>query len=249
MKLAGKVGLITGGTRGIGAATAVELARGGVDVALVARNIDGLAEQASDAVRSLGRRCALIPGDMGKPHDATRSVEEATEQLGAVDILVHAAGEGARGGLFDTSEDAWYGAFQVHVHALFHLCRACVPAMKAKREGAIIAISSAAGLRGCVGALAYGAAKGALPNLVRALARELADDNVRVNCVSPGVIRTRFQDYLTPKQVQNNIEHRIPLHREGEPEDVASLIAALITNDYITGENFVIDGGQTMRIA
>ncbi|MBK5272567.1 MAG: SDR family oxidoreductase, partial [Bacteroidia bacterium] len=73
-------------------------------------------------------------------------------------------------------------------------------------------------------------------------------DNIRVNCVSPGVIRTRFQDYLTPQQVKNNIDNRIPLHREGTPKDVAEAICMLIKNDFITGENIVIDGGMTMRI-
>ncbi|MGH9448007.1 MAG: SDR family NAD(P)-dependent oxidoreductase [Terriglobia bacterium] len=248
MKLEGKIALITGGTRGIGAATALELATRGVDVALVARTMNGPAEKARDALRSLGRRCALISGDMGRPQDAKRCVEETERQLGGVDILIHAAGEGVRGSLLDTSVEAWYGAFEIHVHALFHLCRACVPAMKTKHGGAIIAISSTAGLRGCLGALAYSVAKGALPNFVRALARELAGDDIRVNCVSPGIIRTRFQDYLTPEQVRNNVDCRIPLHREGKPQDVAELITALVANDYITGENFVIDGGQTMRI-
>jgi NAD(P)-dependent dehydrogenase (short-subunit alcohol dehydrogenase family) len=249
MNLESKIGLITGGTGGIGAATALEFARHGAQVALVARKMDGRAEKVRDAVRSAGGRCELIRGDMAKPKEATGCVEETIRRFGGVDILVHAAGEGARGGLLDTSIDAWYYSFETHVHALFHLCRACVPAMRTKRQGAIIAISSTAGLRGCVGAFAYGIAKGALPNFVRALARELADDNVRVNCVSPGIIRTHFQDYLTPEQVRHNVEQRIPLHREGKPEDVAEIITLLAVNDYVTGENFVIDGGQTMRIA
>jgi NAD(P)-dependent dehydrogenase (short-subunit alcohol dehydrogenase family) len=121
--------------------------------------------------------------------------------------------------------------------------------MKERGAGAIVLVSSAAGLRGCLGALAYGVVKGALPQFARALARELADDNIRVNCVSPGIIRTPFQDFLTPEQVKNNIENRIPLHREGRPEDVARMIAELVVNEFITGENVVIDGGMTMRIA
>jgi len=90
--------------------------------------------------------------------------------------------------------------------------------------------------------------KGALPQFARSLARELADQNVRVNCVSPGVIRTPFQASLTHEQTTNNIQNRVPLHKEGKPEDVAELIVALVENDFITGENFVIDGGMTMRI-
>jgi len=114
--------------------------------------------------------------------------------------------------------------------------------------GSIILLGSAAGLRGCLGALAYGVAKGTLPQFARALARELADRNIRVNCVSPGVVRTPFQNSLTPEQAANNIQNRIPLHREGRPEDVADAITMLMQNEFITGENLVIDGGMTMRI-
>jgi NAD(P)-dependent dehydrogenase (short-subunit alcohol dehydrogenase family) len=121
--------------------------------------------------------------------------------------------------------------------------------MRSRGGGAIVLISSAAGSRGCLGALAYGVAKGSLPQLARGLARELAADSIRVNCVSPGIIRTPFQDHLSPEQVRNNIENRIPLHREGTPDDVAAVIAALLENDYVTGENVAIDGGMTMRIA
>jgi len=128
------------------------------------------------------------------------------------------------------------------------LSRAAVPHMVQQGEGAIILIGSAAGLRGCLGAIAYGVVKGALPQFARALARELADNNIRVNCVSPGVIRTPFQDFLKPEQVRNNISNRIPLHREGQPEDVARAIAALVENEFITGENLVIDGGMAMRM-
>ena len=121
--------------------------------------------------------------------------------------------------------------------------------MKKRHGGAVVLVSSAAGLRGCLGATAYGVVKGALPQFARAMARELADDNIRVNCVSPGVIRTRFQSMLTPEQVTNNIEKRIPLHREGRPEDVAQAIAMLVCNDFITDMRIsAIDGGMTMRI-
>lgn len=249
MKLNNKVSLITGGTKGIGAATALQLARLGSDVAINGRHLDGEANAVKAKIDALGRRCVLVAGDMAIPDQVTQCVRETVTQLGRVDVLVHAAGQAVPGGLFDVSPDSWYKAFDVHVHAAFHLCRAVVPCMKEKREGAIILISSAAGLRGCLGAIAYGVVKGALPQFARALARELADDNIRVNCVSPGVIRTRFQDYLTPDQVKNNLEKRIPLHREGRPEDVAELIATLVVNDFITGENVAIDGGMTMRIA
>jgi NAD(P)-dependent dehydrogenase (short-subunit alcohol dehydrogenase family) len=185
---------------------------------------------------------------MSAPEEVTRSVQQTASQMGSVDVLVHAAGGGVPGNLLEVAPEAWYGAFDIHVHAVFHLCRAVVPFMRKKREGAIILISSAAGARGCLGAIAYGVAKGALPQFARSLARELAEDNIRVNAVSPGIIRTPFQDYLTPEQVRNNIENRIPLHREGKPQDVAALITMLVTNDYITGETVAVDGGLTMRV-
>jgi len=189
-----------------------------------------------------------LQADMRVPAEVTRSVLETAAQMGSVDVLVHAAGGGVPGNLLEVTPEKWYGAFDVHVHAAFHLCRAAVPFMKKKQEGAIILISSAAGTRGCLGAIAYGVAKGALPQFVRSLARELADDNIRVNAVSPGIIRTPFQDYLTPEQVENNIQNRIPLHREGKPEDVAEVITMLATDDFVTGETIAVDGGMAMRI-
>jgi NAD(P)-dependent dehydrogenase (short-subunit alcohol dehydrogenase family) len=120
--------------------------------------------------------------------------------------------------------------------------------MAERSGGAILLISSAAGSRGCAGAIAYGVVKGAIPQFTRALARELADLNIRVNCVSPGIIRTRFQDYLTAEQVENNKRNRIPLHREGRPEDVAAALALLAENDFITGAEIPVDGGMAMRM-
>lgn len=247
MNLTDKVCLITGGTRGIGAATAIELARRGADIALNGLQEDS-PEDVMSEIKSLGRRCVNLVNNMAKPEEAIRCVDQTVKQFGAIDVLIHTAGGAVPGTLLDTTPEDWYRAFDIHVHALFHLCRAAVPVMKSRGEGAIVMIGSAAGTRGCPTALPYGVVKGALPQFARALARQLADDNIRVNCVSPGVIRTRFQDNLTPEQIQNNIQNRIPLHREGKPEEVAQVITLLVENDYLTGENIHIDGGLTMRI-
>jgi NAD(P)-dependent dehydrogenase (short-subunit alcohol dehydrogenase family) len=169
--------------------------------------------------------------------------------LGGIDVLVHNAGAAAPGSFLQVSEEVWYHAFDVHVHASFHLCRAAVPHMTPKKEGAIVLVGSSAGHRGVLGAAAYAIVKGAVPQFTRVLARELADRNIRVNCVSPGVIRTRFQDMLTEAQVKNNLENRIPLHREGTPDEVAQAIEMLVTNDFMTGSDVVMDGGLTMRMA
>jgi NAD(P)-dependent dehydrogenase (short-subunit alcohol dehydrogenase family) len=249
MKLSGKIALVTGGTRGIGAATALALARDGADVAIVARRIDSEAVIVRDAITARGRRCVTIQADCGLPADAARCVSEVQSQLGEVDVLVHSAGGPVNGGLFDLTPEQWQDAFDVHVTAIFHLCRAAIPAMRTKKEGAIILISSTAGIRGVTTNVAYQLAKGALPQFARALAREFANDNIRVNCVAPGVVRTDFHKTMSEEQRRLNLEHRIPLHREGAPDQVADVILMLVKNDYITGETMTIDGGLTMRIA
>lgn len=195
-----------------------------------------------------GVEAHFIQADASSAEDCVRTVAEAHALWGRIDVLVHAAGAAVPGGFFEITDESWGKAFDVHVHAVLRLARVAVPHMIEQGEGAIILIGSAAGHRGCLGALAYGVAKGALPQFARTLARELADYNIRVNCVSPGVIRTPFQDLLTPEQTENNIRNRIPLHREGKPEHVARGILELVENDFITGEDLVIDGGMTMRI-
>ncbi len=248
MQLTQKTCLITGGTKGIGGATAIALAEQGANLALVARHLDQEANLTRQRIESLGRRCLLIAADMGQAAEARGCVEQAAQYFGSVDVVVHAAGGAVNGGLLDITEETWHAAFAVHVHAVFHLCRAAIPFMKAKKEGAIILVSSVAGRRALKTNVAYQAVKGALPQLTRALAYEFADDNIRVNCVSPGVIRTAFHAAMPPQVKKNNLENRIPLHREGTPEQVASLVRELVTNDYVTGETFTIDGGLTMRI-
>jgi len=249
MELRGRVALVTGGTSGIGAACAAALASRGAKVAIVGRHRSEEAQRVQQGIESSGGECLLIAADMSRAEDATRCVREATEALGPLGVLVHSAGGLVGGGLLDVTPEAWMGGFDVHVHAAFHLCRAAVPGMRQKKEGAIVLVSSVAGIRGVKVNIAYQAVKGVLPQLTRALAFELADDNIRVNCVAPGIIRTAFHAKMTEEQKQHNIENRIPLHREGTPEQVASLVLELVSNDYVTGETMTIDGGLTMRIA
>lgn len=249
MKLANKTALITGGTRGIGAATAIALAEEGANVAIFARRLDDEATRVRNAVEKLGRQCLTIGGDIAKPEEATRAVEEAIKKFGKLDILVHSAGGPVNGGLFEITAEKWQEAFAVHVHPIFHLCRAAIPGMKTRRDGVIILVSSTAGIRGIKTNVAYQTVKGAIPQMTRALAYEFAPDNIRVNCIAPGVVRTDFHATMTEAAKQFNLENRIPLKREGAPAQVASAIRELITNEYITGETLVIDGGLTMRIA
>src|SRR5579863_3999699 len=249
MDLEGKVCLITGGSSGIGASTALCLAERGARIASVSRTGGPGRLEELRRGNNNGAPPRFLKADMADPAACRHCVDEVIKDMGRLDVLVHSAGGPAPGSLFAVTEDSWMNAFAVHVHSIFHLVRAATPHMAKQGGGAIILLGSAAGLRGCVGALAYGVAKGALPQFARSLARELADRNIRVNCVSPGIIRTPFQDFLTPEQVDNNIQNRVPLHREGKPEDVARAILELVENDFITGHNLIIDGGMTMRIA
>jgi 3-oxoacyl-[acyl-carrier protein] reductase len=248
MQLEGKIALVTGGTKGIGAATAQKLASLGADIVINGRHDNAEAKDVVTAVEALGRRCKMIVADMAVPDDAIRSVEETVAAFGRIDIVVHNAGGGVVGGFMEVAPEEYLAAFDVHVHAAFHLGRAAVPHMRATGGGSIILISSVAGIRGCPGAFAYGVVKGALPQFARAMARDLASDNNRVNAVSPGIVLTSFHDAMTPEQKRHHLDNRIPLHRFGASEDVADVIALLAGNDFITGENYVIDGGMTMRI-
>jgi len=248
MKLIGKVALVTGGTKGIGAATAVMLAERGADVAILGRNDTERARNVISDIEAKGRRSHLILADMAKREDAVRAVRETIEVLGGVDALIHNAGGGYAGGFLDVTDEDWHRLFDVHVHAAFYLCRAALPHMREKREGAIVMVSSVAAHRGVPNIVPYGVVKGALLQFARGLARENADFNIRVNCVSPGIIRTDFHAAMTPEQERHNLENRIPLHRFGVPEQVAEVITLLVENDFITGENYTIDGGMTMRM-
>jgi NAD(P)-dependent dehydrogenase (short-subunit alcohol dehydrogenase family) len=249
MILSNKVALVTGGTKGIGAATAIALAAEGADVAIVGRNVDEEAKSVKAAIEELGQRCEILQHDVSIPKEATACVQATEELLGDVAVLVHSAGGGAPSDLLECEPEEWYAAFDIHVHAAYHLCRRAAPKMAARNEGAIVLISSVAGIRGLKAALAYGTVKGAVDHLTRMLAFQLADHNIRVNCVAPGIIRTAFHASMTQERFQFNVDHRIPLHREGRPEDVAEAIVLLAKNEYITGESLVIDGGLTSRIA
>ena len=127
MNLTGKIALVTGGTRGIGAATALVLVKGGAQVAIVGRRADKEATHTRDNILAMGGHCEIIQADCARPDEAQRCVQATEARLGPVDVLVHSAGGPVNGGLFDLSPEAWAGAFDVHVHAVFHLCRSVIP--------------------------------------------------------------------------------------------------------------------------
>jgi 3-oxoacyl-[acyl-carrier protein] reductase len=248
MQLTNKRALITGGTKGIGAAIAIDLAQQGCDVVVNGRHQDVSATEVQKKIASLRRKCVFVMADVARPEDVQRMVQEAERALGGLDVIVHSAGGASLGTIDQCSPEQWLNTFDVHVHAAFHLCRAALPGMRLSGEGAIILISSVAGIRGVPTHLAYATVKGAILQFTRSLARDEADHNIRINCVAPGIIRTRFHEAMTPEAKAHNLAARIPLHREGTPEQVAEAVRALVTNDFITGEVLVVDGGTSMQV-
>lgn len=248
MNLSGKRALVTGGTKGIGAAIAIDLAAQGCDVAINGRNDDADAASVRQAIAALGRKCLMIVADVARPEDADRCVGEAESGLGGLDVLVHSAGGSAFGNIDQCSPELWKSCFDIHVNATYFLCRRALPTMRKAGEGVIILISSVAGVRGVPNHIAYATAKGAILQFTRCLARDEADNNIRINCIVPGVIRTRFHEAMTPEAKAHNLAVRIPLHREGTSEQIAEAVRLLITNDYITGETLVVDGGLSMQV-
>ncbi len=241
-----KVAIITGGTRGIGAAIARALAVRGVDLVLFGRHRDAEVEA---LLGELGAATNVVfeAGDAGDPASAAPLVALAMERFGRIDYLVPAAGGGVPGTALTVSLDAWDDAFRVHVHGPFHLFRAAHAAL-AVRGGSVLLVSSVAALRGIPSAVAYGTVKGALLQLGRTLARDHAGENIRVNMICPGIIETRFHAAMTPQARQNNLDNRIPLHRFGTADNVATASIELLTNPFITGETLVVDGGMSMRM-
>lgn len=244
--MTGDVAIITGGTRGIGAAIASALAQRKVRLVLNGRHRD---DEVKKLLAELGQHTTVrfVEGDAASAATAQALVKDAVTHFGRVDYVVPAAGGPNPGKITDLSTEQWLDAFTLHVHAVFHLFRAAHAAL-AERGGAFLMIGSVAGKRGCPGTVAYQTVKGALPQMARALARDHGHEGIRVNVIEPGIIRTRFHAAMTKEAERNNLDNRIPLRRFGTPEHVATAALELLTNPFITGETLVIDGGMSMRM-
>ncbi|HWA18373.1 MAG TPA: SDR family oxidoreductase [Devosia sp.] len=240
-----KAAVITGGTRGIGLAIGEAFLAAGGKVVLNGRSPTD--EVAALVERYGPDRAALELGNVSEPAQATSLVERTAARFGRVDVLIHSAGGPAPGKITDLSTENWMDAFAIHVHPVFHLFRAAHPYLK-REGGAVLLVSSVAGLRGCPGTPAYQTVKGALIPLAKALAFDHAREGIRVNLITPGIIRTRFHDTMSETAKSHNIANRILLGREGLVEDVAEAAMTMITNEFITGEYLTIDGGMSMRI-
>ena len=247
-KLRGKVALITGGDSGIGRAVAVLYAREGADVAIVylpAEQSD--AEETARTVEDEGRRCLLLPGDVRDPAFCRSVVERTVKEFGQLDILVNnAASQQTQKRLEDISEEQWDDTFRTNIYGYFHMTKAALPHLNS--GSAIVNCGSVTGMRGSEELLDYSATKGAIHAFTKALAQNLADRQIRVNCIAPGPIWTVLQP--VSKSPESVAEHgqKTPMKRPGQPEEVAPafvFFASEADSSYITGEVLSILGGQT----
>jgi 3-oxoacyl-[acyl-carrier protein] reductase len=236
--LAGKVALVTGGSRGIGRAIALELGRAGASVVLGYRS--GRQEAERVAVEIGGR---AVQADVSDPGSARSLVEEA----GDVDILVNNAGITRDGLLARMPDEDWRDVIETNLSSMFYTCRAAARPMMKRRGGAIVNVSSIVGVHGNPGQTNYAAAKAGIIGFTKSLARELGSRGVRANVVAPGYVSTRLTDAL-PQEVREAMLGATPLGRLGDPEDVAGAVRFLCSDEasFITGEVLLVDGGLGM---
>jgi len=245
--LTGKVALVTGGRRGIGAAVARTLAAEGCDVAIVDRDADDAGRAVVRDVEAAGRRALLLAADVREVATAERIVGEVVARLGRLDVLVCCAGITADGMVWKLTEAKWDDVLDVNLKGYFAYTRACAAVFKAQRAGRIVNVASINGLRGKPGQANYAASKGGVIAFTKAVAREMGRYDVTVNAIAPGMIETDMTRAL-PAEVLEQAVRETALGRLGTPEDCANLIAFLCstTARHITGAVITVDGGQMM---
>ena len=250
MGLRGKRALITGGASGIGQGIVNALADQGVDVVLTYISSDQGAKDTVQYAQSRRVKAKALRADLTNEGAVITAVADAQAFLGGIDILVtNAGGILGRKPTLEISRQTWDDAFALNVTSTFLCCKAVIPTMMSQGGGNIILMSSQAAFDGGgVGSTYYAATKGAILAYNRGLAKELAPHQIRVNCVAPGLIDTRFHDIHTPPDMRAVVRSRIPLGREGTPADVAGAVVYLASNmsAYLTGESIIINGGQAM---
>jgi 3-oxoacyl-[acyl-carrier protein] reductase len=236
--LEGKTALVTGASRGIGRAIALELGRAGANVVVGYRSGK---DEAEAVAAEIGGRA--VESDVSDPESARSLVEQA----GDVDILVNNAGITKDGLLARMPDDDWRAVLETNLSSVFYTCRAVTRGMMKKRAGSIVNLSSIVGVHGNWGQTNYGASKAGIIGFTKSLARELGSRNVRANVVAPGYVKTQLTDVL-PEQATKAMLDSTPLGRLGDPEDVARAVRFLCSDDaaFITGEVLLVDGGLGM---
>jgi 3-oxoacyl-[acyl-carrier protein] reductase len=236
--LAGKTALVTGGSRGIGAAIVRELAAAGASLVI---GYNAGADEANALAAEVGGRA--VQADVSSAEDAARLVEEA----GDVDVLVNNAGLTRDGVLARMSDADWREVIETNLSSVFYTCRAVTRPMMKKRAGSIVNVSSIVGLHGNWGQTNYAASKAGIIGFTKSLARELGSRGVRANVVAPGYINTRLTDVL-PQEARDAMLANTPLGKLGDPEDIAGAVRFLCSDEasFITGEVLLVDGGLGM---
>jgi NAD(P)-dependent dehydrogenase (short-subunit alcohol dehydrogenase family) len=258
MELQGQVAIVTGAGRGIGRATALELARMGADI-VIAELDSGGAKSTAAEVETLGCRARVVPTDVTRRADLTAMAERTRAEFGRIDILVNNAGIYRAALPLDVTEEHWDAIMSINARAVFFASQAVLPAMVAQKRGAIVSLASMAGKIGSPHNLPYNASKAAVISITKSLALAHAADGIRVNCVCPGFVTTDMWTQvarelgglrgISPEEFTRLRQAQVPLGRMERPEDVANVIAFLVSGRaaYMTGQAISVDGGLVMH--
>ncbi len=247
--LHGKKALITGGSRGIGRATAILFAKAGADVALNFRIHREAAEKVKQEVEQMDRECLIFKADLSKREEVKNMVENIFSHWKKMDILVNNAGIWTYGEMGNMNEYVWAETIHINLDGVFFTCNEIVPFMKERKNGVIINVSSTAGVRGEAFHSHYAASKGALISFAKSLAVELGPFNIRVNCVAPGWVDTDMcAEVFSDIEFRESVQESIPLKRIPLPEDIAGPILFLASDlaRHITGEVMNVNGGSVL---
>ena len=258
MDLQGQVAIVTGAGRGIGRATALELARMGADIVVAELDRVG-ADGTAAEVKGLGRRALVVPTDVTSRAALATMVERAKAELGRIDVLVNNAGIYRAAASLDVTEEHWDAIMNVNAKAVFFATQAVLPVMIAQKRGNIVSLASMAAKVGSKSNLPYNASKAAVVSMTKSLALAHAADGIRVNCVCPGFVETdmwtvvsREQSALmgvSPEEFNRQRLSQVPLGRMERPEDVAQVIGFLASDKsgYMTGQAINVTGGLVMH--
>jgi 3-oxoacyl-[acyl-carrier protein] reductase len=244
-RLDGKVALVTGASRGIGAAVAARLASEGAAVAVNYAGSEAAADAVVGGIEEAGGRAIAMRADVSDPAACTALVERCVSELGGLDILVNNAGITRDGLLVRMSDEDWDAVIRTNLTGVFSMTRAAGKVMMKQRSGSIVNMTSVVGIAGNAGQVNYAAAKAGVIGLTKTVARELASRGVRCNAVAPGFIETDMTAALS-EEVRAATSAQIALKRFGSPADVASAVAFFASNDssYVTGTILAVDGGM-----
>ncbi|QHE52158.1 3-oxoacyl-[acyl-carrier-protein] reductase [Pontibacillus sp. HMF3514] len=245
--LDGKVALVTGASRGIGRAIALELARQGAKVAVNYAGSEQKAQEVVDEIKELGSEGIKIQANVSSEDDVKSMVKEVVDTYGGIDILVNNAGITRDNLLMRMKEEEFDQVIDTNLKGVFLTTKTVTRPMMKKRGGKIINIASVVGVSGNPGQANYVAAKAGVIGMTKSSAKELASRNILVNAVAPGFIETDMTDQLTDEQVES-MNSMIPLARLGNGEDIAKVVKFLASDDsnYITGQTIHVDGGMVM---